>query len=105
MAGGVSPAFVQVVGAVCADRSRQGLAEDASAAFTRGVHFLAGATTHHMHYVQRAIDLGMRNFELMKRKEKEKTAAGCATMMNTFALFHNNCVLMNTIEERNYIYL
>lgn len=65
MAGSVSPALVEAIGTVCADCSCQSLAEDADTAFTRGNHFLAGATTHHMHYVQRAIDLSMQNIELV----------------------------------------
>lgn len=68
MAGGVFPALVEVVGTVRADRGRQGLAEDADAAFTRGNNFLAGATTHHMHYVQRAIDLSMQKNEVIQTR-------------------------------------
>lgn len=81
----MSPAFVQVVGAVCADRSRQGLAEDANAAVTRGDHLLAGATTHHMHYVQRTIDLSMQNFGLIKNDNGDKRVliiCGLINIMN-----------------------
>lgn len=60
---GVLPAFVRIVHAICADCGRQGLAEDANATFTSGLHCLRGATTHHMHYIQWTIHLSMQNFD------------------------------------------
>jgi len=66
--GGMSPTLVEVVGTVRTNSGCQSLAEDADTAFTCGYHFLAGATTHHMHYVQRAIDLSMQNIELIYGK-------------------------------------
>jgi hypothetical protein len=59
------PTLVEVVGTVRTNPGCQSLAENADTAFTCGYHFLAGATTHHMHYVQRAIDLSMQNIELI----------------------------------------
>lgn len=63
MAGGVFPAFVEVVGTIRADCSRQSFTEDTNATFTRKLQLLGGTTAHHMHYVQRAIDLSMQNFD------------------------------------------
>jgi len=68
MAGGMFPTLVEVVSTVRTNPGCQSLAEDADTAFTCGYHFLAGATTHHMHYVQRAIDLSMQNIELIYGK-------------------------------------
>ena len=59
----VFPAFVHVVGTICANCGCQGLAKDASTAPSRSIHRFCGATTHHMHYIQWTIDLSMQNFE------------------------------------------
>lgn len=61
----VFPAFVCVVGTICANRGCQGLAEDAGITLTRSIHRFCGATTHHMHYIQWTIDLSMQNFDLV----------------------------------------
>ncbi|CAL7936615.1 unnamed protein product [Xylocopa violacea] len=58
---GVVPAFVIVVGTICANSGRQGLAEDANATLSRSIHRFCGAATHHMHYIQWTIDLSMQN--------------------------------------------
>lgn len=79
----MSPAFVEVVGTIRADCSRQSFTEDTNATFTREFQLFSGTTAHHMHYVQRAIDLSMQNFDTdtaidskyvfscQKKKEKE----------------------------------
>lgn len=68
MCRSVFPTFVSVVGTICANCSCQGLAEDANATFTSGLHLFCGATTHHMHYIHWTIDLSMQNFDRFLHK-------------------------------------